>query len=106
MYSITVNSRTVEVEPGTTILEAARQSGVEIPTLCNLELHAPLGACRVCVVEVKGAKTLMAACATPVRDGMEVLTNSPRAREARKMVVDLLLSEHEGNCQYCDRSMD
>jgi NADP-reducing hydrogenase subunit HndD len=106
MYSITVNSRTVEVEPGTTILQAARESGVEIPTLCNLEHHAPLGACRVCVVEVEGAKTLMAACATPVRDGMVVLTNSPRARKARRTVVDLLLSEHEGNCQYCDRSLD
>ncbi|MBU8912435.1 MAG: [FeFe] hydrogenase, group A [Spirochaetales bacterium] len=106
MLNVTINDKDVSVETGATILEAARSAGVQIPTLCNLEHLSPLGACRVCVVEVEGAKALMAACATPVRDGMVIHTNSPRARTARKTVVDLLLSEHEGNCQYCDRSLD
>ena len=106
MHSVTINGQSMEVEQGTTILEAARQAGVTIPTLCNMELHEPLGACRVCVVEVDGARTLQAACATPVRDGMVVNTTSKRVRNARRTVVDLLMSEHEGNCQYCDRSND
>ena len=106
MPEITINNRSTEVPEGTTILDAARKAGVQIPTLCNLEHHAPQGACRVCVVEVEGARTLQAACATPVRDGMVVNTTSKRVRAARRTVVDLLLSEHEGNCQYCDRSMD
>ena len=106
MYNVTINQKKVAVEPGTTILEAARQAGVTIPSLCYLENRAPLGACRVCVVEVEGAKTLLAACATPVTDGMVVAANTKRVREARRTVVDLLLSEHEGNCQYCDRGSD
>ncbi|MFP4112912.1 MAG: NADH-dependent [FeFe] hydrogenase, group A6 [Spirochaetota bacterium] len=106
MHKVTINGRELVVEPGATILEAAKGAGIHIPTLCHLEHHAPQGACRVCVVEVEGARTLQAACATPVRDGMIVKTNSARVRAARKTVVDLLLSEHEGNCQYCDRSVD
>ncbi|MFW6312619.1 MAG: NADH-dependent [FeFe] hydrogenase, group A6 [Spirochaetota bacterium] len=106
MPDITINERKMTVADGTTILEAARSVGIQIPTLCNLEHHPAQGACRVCVVEVEGARTLQAACATPVRDGMVVSTTSRRVRAARKTVVDLLLSEHEGNCQYCDRSMD
>ena len=106
MLSATINGRSVEVEPGTTILEAARQLGIKIPTLCHLEHGAPLGACRVCVVEVEKARTLMASCATPVSDGMVIQTHSPRVRKARRTVVELLLSEHEGNCQYCDRALD
>src|SRR6056297_4043784 len=66
----------------------------------------PLGACRMCVVEVKGAKNLVASCSTPVRDGMEVNTNSARVRAARKTVMELLLSEHEGDCQLCERGED
>ena len=106
MLSATINGRAVEVEPGTTILDAAKQIGVTIPTLCHLEHSAPLGACRVCVVEVEGAKALMASCATPLADGMVIHTHSPRVRKARRTVVDLLLSEHEGDCQYCDRAVD
>ena len=80
---ITINNITTEVEEGTTVLEAARTVNVDIPTLCYLEGMEPLGACRMCVVEVKGAKNLVASCSTPVRDGMEVSTNSARVREAR-----------------------
>jgi NADP-reducing hydrogenase subunit HndD len=106
MHSATINGRSVKVPAGTSILETAKQIGVTMPTLCNLERRSPLGACGVCVVEVEGAKTLMAACATPIADGMVIHTHSPRVRKARRTVVDLLLSEHEGNCQYCDRSVD
>lgn len=106
MPKLTINNREVEVSEHETVLGAARTAGVHIPTLCNLEGRDPQGACRVCVVEVEGARNLQAACATPVRDGMNVTTNTARIREARRTVVELLLSEHEGNCQYCDRSMD
>ncbi len=101
-----MNNHEVEVKPGATILEAAKAIGVKIPTLCFLEGKAPLGACRVCMVEVEGAKTLVAACSTPVAEGMKIHTNNSRVREARRTVVELLLSEHEGSCQYCGRSSD
>lgn len=106
MIDLKINGIDLEVEEGTTILEAAALLGIEIPTLCHMEGHEPLGACRVCVVEVEGAKTLLPSCATPVNHGMVVHTHSKKARDARKLVVDLLLSEHDGNCQYCERSSD
>ena len=106
MVNVTINGLDMAVQEGTTILEAANSAGIEIPTLCKVEGHEALGACRVCVVEVEGAKNLMASCATPVAEGMNIATNSRRVRNARKAVVDLLLSEHEGNCQYCERSID
>ncbi|TFH05630.1 MAG: 2Fe-2S iron-sulfur cluster binding domain-containing protein [Spirochaetales bacterium] len=106
MPSATMNGKPVTVEPGTTILDAARAAGITIPTLCKMEHGTPLGACRVCVVEVESARTLVASCATPVTEGMVIQTRSARVRKARRTVVDLLLSEHEGNCQYCDRSVD
>jgi NADP-reducing hydrogenase subunit HndD len=106
MPNLTINGKPIEVPAGTTILTAAKQLGIDIPTMCFLEGKDPLGACRVCMVEVEGAKTLMAACATPAGDGMNVKTNSKKVREARRTVVELLLSEHEGNCQYCDRAED
>jgi iron-only hydrogenase group A len=106
MSVVTINGQTVEVAEGTTVLQAARHAGVHIPTLCFLEGRDPVGACRVCLVEIQGAKTLMAACATPCTDKMVVRTNSAKAREARRQVVELLLSEHEGNCQLCERNED
>ncbi|TFG61871.1 MAG: 2Fe-2S iron-sulfur cluster binding domain-containing protein [Spirochaetales bacterium] len=106
MLNMKINNREITVDPGTTILEASRSLGIEIPTLCFLEGRNPLGACRVCMVEVEGAKSLMAACATPAADKMVVHTNNKRVREARKTVVELILSEHEGNCQYCVRGND
>jgi len=104
MITVTINDTPLTVPEGTTILEAARQGGIRIPTLCHMEKRPPLGACRVCLVEVAGAKTLMAACATPVTDRMTVHTHSARARAARRQVVELLLSEHDGNCTTCDRN--
>lgn len=106
MPRIFVNRQEVEVMQGKTILDAAKALGLEIPTLCYLESRPPLGACRVCLVEVEGAKSLVAACSTPVTDGMRVYTNNKRVREARRTVVELILSEHEGSCQYCGRSDD
>lgn len=106
MPKATINGKSVDVTPGTTILQAARQIGVDIPTLCFLEGKEPLGACRVCLVEVEGGRNLAASCSTPVSEGMVIHTNNKRVREARKTVVELLLSEHEGDCQLCDRGDD
>ena len=106
MLELNINNKNISVENGTTILQAARIAEIEIPTLCHLECKTPLGACRVCLVEVEGTQNLMASCATPVRNGMVVETNSQKVRHARKTIVELLLSEHKGNCQFCDRSDD
>lgn len=106
MPDVTINSVVVSVPEGTTILSAAKKAGFQIPTLCAIEdLHA-VGACRICVVDVEGAKTPMPSCVTPVRDGMKVFTNTKRVRQYRKMMVELLLSEHDGICQTCDRFAD
>ena len=106
MPTLLVDDIPVEVPEGTTILEAARRVGVRIPTLCYLEGLQAIGACRVCLVEVEGAKTLVPSCVTPVSDGMKVKTNSRRVREARRTVVELLLSDHDGDCQTCERNDD
>jgi iron-only hydrogenase group A len=106
MLNVTINLTKIHVAEGSTILQAARHAGVTVPTLCNLENREAIGACRVCLVEVEGARTLMAACSTPVTEGMVVRTHSAKAREARRQVVELLLSEHDGNCPTCDRSGD
>ena len=104
--TLTIDGTPVSVEAGSTILEAARTLGKRIPTLCYLEGVQAIGACRVCLVEVEGAKTLLASCVMPVADGMKVHTTSRRVREARRTVVELILSDHEGDCQTCDRNDD
>ena len=106
MATLTINNRTLTVPDDATLLSAAALAGIKIPTLCNLEGREAIGACRVCVVEVEGARTLVAACSTPVVDGMVVRTNSARARDARRKSVELLLSEHDGNCQTCNRNQN
>ncbi len=106
MISITIDGRQVQAKSDSTILQAAKEAGINIPTLCYLEGKSPIAACRVCIVEIKGAKSLAAACSTPVHQGQEVFTNNKKVRAARRVVVELLLSEHEGNCQICDRSDD
>jgi NADP-reducing hydrogenase subunit HndD len=106
MPSLTINNQQIEVPDGTMLVDAARQAGVEIPTLCYLEEIQRIGACRICLVEVEGARTLVAACATPVADGMKVRTNSRRVRDGRRTVLELLLSEHKGDCQSCVRNDD
>jgi iron-only hydrogenase group A len=104
--TVYINKKAVEVEPETTILDAAARAGIKIPTLCHLEGQIPKGACRVCMVDVEGAKNLVASCTTPATDGMKVVTNSREVREARKFVLELLLSEHCGDCKTCVRNDD
>ena len=91
MVTVTIDGREVQVPEHTTILEAARAAGVEIPTLCYLKGLNEVGACRVCVVEVEGIDQLVASCNNYVLDGMVVRTNSPKVRMARKTNVELLL---------------
>jgi NADP-reducing hydrogenase subunit HndD len=106
MPALTIDNRKIQVPDGMNLLEAARAAGVHVPSLCYLKDVQAIGACRACLVEVKGAKTLVASCVTPAAEGMEVRTNSQRVRNARRAVVELILSDHEGDCQTCDRSGD
>ncbi len=106
MPTLTIDDIRVEVPEGTSVLNAARQAGVKVPTLCYLDEVQSIGACRVCLVEVEGAKTLVASCSQPAAEGMVVKTNSGKVRDGRQMVVELLLSEHDGDCQVCGRSAD
>ncbi|MDN5326274.1 MAG: NADP-reducing hydrogenase subunit HndD [Moorella sp. (in: firmicutes)] len=103
---LTIDNIPVEVEAGTTILKAAEKAGLHIPTLCYLEGINEIGACRVCVVEVEGARNLMASCTAPVAEGMVVKTNSPRVRTARRLNVELLLSNHKMECPTCIRNLN
>jgi predicted molibdopterin-dependent oxidoreductase YjgC len=96
--SFTLNGTSACFKPGQTILEAAEDNGVLIPTLCHLKGTTPTGACRICVVEVEGARTLLPACATPVGNGMVVQTESPKVVEARRVILDLMLSSGNHNC--------
>lgn len=102
--NIKINNIPVQVEEGITILQAAKQAGVKIPTLCYLKDINAIGACRVCVCEVKGARSLVAACVYPVSEGMEVFTNTKKVMDSRKTTVELILSDHEQNCLSCVRN--
>lgn len=104
MVNLKINGKDVSVPAGTTILDAARKAGIRIPTLCYLRDINAIGACRVCVVEVKGARSLVASCVYPVAEGMEVTTNSKRVLSSRKTTVELLLSDHNQDCLHCVRS--
>ncbi len=106
MLTLTINTTPVTVPEGSTVLDAARAAGVKIPTLCYLQGVQAIGACRVCLVEIEGARALAASCVQPAVDGMKIFTNTKRVREARRTVVELLLSEHDGNCQTCERNED
>jgi NADH-quinone oxidoreductase subunit G/[NiFe] hydrogenase diaphorase moiety small subunit/NADP-reducing hydrogenase subunit HndD len=101
MVSLSINGMMVKVPEGTTILEAAKEMNFRIPTLCHHDDLCVAGNCRVCVVEQLGAKSLVAACATPVSQGMQILTNSLKVRSARKHIIELLLSEHDADCTKC-----
>ena len=104
MVNIKINNMPLSVPKGITILEAARYAGVEIPTLCYLKEMNEIGACRMCMVEVKGARSLVAACVFPVNDGMEIFTNSEKVRKSRKTNLELVLSTHNKACLTCVRS--
>ncbi|MBQ7063100.1 MAG: iron hydrogenase small subunit [Bacteroidales bacterium] len=111
MINLTIDNKAIQVPEGTTILKAARMNGIDIPTLCHFELDGmnfenKPGGCRVCVVEVKGRRNLAPACATDVMEGMEVLTHSARVINARKTVVELILSDHPNDCLQCEKNGD
>ena len=103
MVNIKINGVEHAVPEGSTILEAARYAGIKIPTLCYLKEINAIGACRICVVEVKGARSLVAACVYPVNNGMEIFTNSPKVIESRKTTLELILSNHNKSCLSCTR---
>ena len=100
---LTIDSTPVEVDPGSTVLDAAKKAGVHIPTLCyhpELKLE---GSCRICVVEIEGMKNLAASCVYPAANGMVVRTNSEVVRKTRKSIVELLLANHPEDCLVCPR---
>ncbi len=101
---LVLNGKEVSFSPGQTILEVARQAGVDIPTLCYLKGFTPTGACRMCLVEVKGARTLVASCAMPAAAGMEINTDSEQVIRARRLNLELLLAGGVHNCLVCDKN--
>lgn len=106
MINLKINNIDVSVPEGFTVLQAARQAGVDIPTLCYLKDVNEIGACRMCLVEIKGGRALQTACVYPVSEGMEVLTNSPKVRAARRVVLELTLSNHDCSCLSCVRNQN
>ncbi|HCC34593.1 MAG TPA: ferredoxin [Ruminococcaceae bacterium] len=106
MINLTINHLPVQAEEGTTIIEAARQNHINIPNLCYLKDVHKLGSCRICVVEVEGAPSLVASCLAEVREGMVVKTNSRKVREARKVLYELMLSDHSQDCLICTRNQN
>lgn len=104
MVTLKINGIPVKAEEGMTIMDAAKLAGIDIPSLCYLKEINCIGACRVCVVEVKGARSLVASCVYPVAEGLEVWTNTPKVRQSRQTTLELLLSEHHKKCLSCVRS--
>ena len=104
MVNIKINNMPLSVPKGISILEAARMAGIEIPTLCYLKKINEIGACRICMVEVKGARSLVTACVYPVNEGMEIFTNTERVRKSLKMTLEIILSTHDRKCLSCVRS--
>lgn len=106
MINLKIDGIDVTVPEGTTVLEAAKKVGIKIPTLCFLKDINEIGACRMCVVEIKGARALQAACVYPVAEGIEVITNSEKVRNARRITLELILSNHDRRCLECVRSQN
>ncbi len=104
MTTIHVNDRPVPAEKGEMLLTALRRAGIKVPTLCHINGLPPTGACRMCAVEVEGQRGLVPSCAFPVADGMKVQTHSPRAVQARRTIIELLLANHPDDCLYCVRN--
>ncbi len=101
---VTLNGSQVSGREGQTILDLARENGIEIPTLCYLAELSPTGSCRICVVEVEGSRLLVASCLTPVTPGMVIQTHSPKVMATRKVLIELLLASHCGFCMVCDKA--
>jgi len=104
--TLSLNGNQVPFAPGQTILQVAGENGVEIPTLCHLKDCTPTGACRICLVEVKGARTLVASCVMPAAAGMEVKTDTERVHRARRLNIELLLASGNHNCLICEKNGD
>ena len=102
--TLTIDDREVTVPRDSTILTAAKQAGIHIPTLCHLEELIPASVCRICLVEVEGARTLVTACSHPVSPGMKVKTRTDRVLESRRMVLELILSDHPLDCMTCEKT--
>jgi len=106
MVNITINNRKIAANEGETIMEAARRNNVNIPSLCWLEGVHRIGSCRICVVEVEGAKTLQASCIVPVQEGMVIRTNTEKVRKTRKLLYELIMSDHPRECLSCARNQN
>ena len=106
MINLTINNQNISVEPGSTVLQAAKKLKINIPTLCNHDDLCVAGNCRVCVVEQTGARTLIAACAMPAAEGMDIHTNTLKVRNARRHIVELLLTEHRADCTKCYKNQN
>jgi NADH-quinone oxidoreductase subunit G/NADP-reducing hydrogenase subunit HndD len=104
MINLTINNRMIQATPGSSILEAAQAAGEKIPTLCHIKELLPSGACRMCVVEVKGKPNLTPSCAFPAEEGMEIQTRSPRVITARRTIIELLLASHPFDCLTCPKN--
>jgi NADH dehydrogenase/NADH:ubiquinone oxidoreductase subunit G len=100
----TINGRQISAQEGMTIYEAARENGIDIPTLCYRAELTPIGACRICVVEVEGSRTLVGSCHTPITEGMVIHTHSDKVLATRRMIVELLIASHCGSCFMCDKA--
>ena len=101
---VTIDGSPVSGHEGMTILEVAQENGIDIPTLCHIPELPPTGACRVCVVEVEGSRTLVGSCHTPITPGMVIYTHSPKVLETRRVIVELLLASHCGSCFMCEKA--
>jgi len=106
MVKVLINGQEVRASAGSTVLEAAERASIDIPTLCHHPALAPIGACRMCLVEIKGQRVLQPACTFPISEGMDVQTESPRVVEARRFVLELLFSERNHFCMYCEMTGD
>jgi NADH dehydrogenase/NADH:ubiquinone oxidoreductase subunit G len=102
--NLTIDGTPVSGRPGQTILEAAKEHDIYIPTLCYIEDLSPIGACRLCVVEVEGSRTLVGSCHTPIGEGMVIQTHSPKVLDARRIMVELMLASHPDTCLICEKA--
>jgi predicted molibdopterin-dependent oxidoreductase YjgC len=103
---VTINGITCDAEEGQSVLQVARANGIDIPTLCDLPELTPVGACRVCLVEIEGMRNLVASCTQPVSEDMKVLTHTERILAARRFVVELIMSDHPFDCMTCEKAGD
>ncbi len=106
MATITINGKEIQAEAGENLLEVCKRNNIKIPHMCYHERLHPIGACRLCVVEVEGARGLVASCVTPIRDGMKVQTHTPKVLDARRTNLKLMLANHDLNCTICKKNLD